>query len=241
MFLQMIQGLKELVFPDNCFLCQSFLNSRHTRQLCDTCLKSIKRNTPPFCATCSRHLDHFTEDSLCQSCRTQKFTYDRAWGACFYEEPVRTLLHNFKYHGKTALRTTCVALMTEFIDVYHMPVQQFDLVCPIPLHPVRLRERGFNQAQLLSDGICRRYQLTHEPHALIRQQATDAQAHLEQKQRFTNLKGAFKMNPSLSVTDKSILLVDDLLTTGATAASAAGTLKEAGAAYVGALTLAMTK
>ena len=241
MLADFFQGIKELAFPDNCILCRAFLGGRHQRQLCPTCLETIQRNVPPFCALCSRHLEQYSDDSLCSACRGQKRPYDRAWGACVYEETMRKLLHAFKYNGKTALRKTFLNLMIEFVNTYHVPLEQFDMATPIPLHPVRLRERGFNQAQLLSEGLCRHTHLIHRPQILVRTRATDTQTILDQKQRWTNLKEAFKMTLSESVGDKAVLLVDDLLTTGATAAAAAETLKEAGAAYVGVITLAITK
>ena len=111
MFADCIQGIKELAFPDNCIVCRTFLNSRHQRQLCPACLKEIPRNTPPFCALCSRHLEEYNEDGLCPACRGQKRSYDRAWGACLYEDRTRQLLHAFKYKGKTALRKTFLNLM----------------------------------------------------------------------------------------------------------------------------------
>jgi ComF family protein len=236
----LLQGVKELIFPDNCYVCRQFLNSRHTRQLCPDCLKTLTPNTPPFCGLCSRHLDFYTVDGLCGSCRGNLRHYDKAWGAYRYDEPMRRLIHSFKYSGKTALRRTFLQLMSAYIENYNVPISQYDIIAPIPLHPTRLRERGFNQAEILSEGLAKHYQKTHRPQLLIRTQLTDSQTVLNQKQRFTNLKGAFKINTSENVTEKSILLVDDLLTTGATADSAAAALKDAGAAHVGIMALSLT-
>jgi len=240
MFADIIAGIRELAFPDNCLLCRAFLNSRHQRQLCPACLQTIKSNVPPSCALCSRHLSQYSADGLCPSCHGGKRSYDRAWGTCIYDEPMRKLLHSFKYTGKTSLRKTFLSFMTSFINTCHVPLEQFDMVCPIALHPARLRERGFNQSELLSEALCRHYHLNHRPQLLCRRQSTQAQALLDQKQRWTNLKDAFRINPSESAADKAILVVDDLLTTGATADAAAACLKEAGAAYVGVLALAIT-
>ena len=240
MLTKFIDGVKGLVFPDNCFLCRAFLNSGHQRQLCPACLQSLKTNAPPFCALCSRHLSQYSDDGLCASCRGSQRYYDRVWGTCLYDEPMRKLLHSFKYTGKTALRKTFLSLMASFIDTYHVPLEQFDMVCPVALHPVRLRERGFNQSELLSEALCRHYRLLHRPQLLVRQQPTGTQALLDQKQRWTNLKDAFKINPSEIPADKAVLVVDDLVTTGATADAAAAALKGAGAAYVGVLALAIT-
>jgi competence protein ComFC len=241
MFADLLAGVRELVFPDNCVLCRTFLNTRHSRQLCGVCMDTIKRNVPPFCLLCSRHLGHYSDDGLCPSCRNTGRHYDRVWAACFYDETIRSLLHSFKYNGKTALRKTLFELIRGFVDTYHVPVRHFDAVVPIPLHAARLRERGFNQSAYLSQALCAHYGLNHVPELLQRSRPTGAQALLDQKQRWTNVEGAFKMNPSMDATEKSILLVDDLMTTGSTANAAAACLKHAGAAHVGVLTLAITE
>ncbi len=241
MFVDLVQGLKELVFPDNCFLCRHFLNSRHQEQLCPSCKASIAPNAPPFCLGCARHLEHFSVDGLCASCRAYPPKYDRSWSVCLYNEPMRNLIHAFKYTNKTGLKKTFDALIQSFVAMYHVPMEEFEAVAPIPLHPTRLRERGFNQAQILSELISQRYQLSHKPHLLIRQRFTGSQTQLPAKERFTNLEGAFKINPSESKIPESVLIVDDLLTTGATINAAAAALKDAGTSYVGAMTLAVTE
>ena len=130
MFVSIIDGIRQLIFPDNCLLCRSFLNSNHQQQLCISCKARITRNTPPFCARCSRHLECFNEDSLCSSCRSQDLEIDRMWGCCVYEEPLSRLIYAFKYNGKTALRKTFVELMQEFITTYHVPLHDIDLIAP---------------------------------------------------------------------------------------------------------------
>ncbi len=240
MLQDVLQGIKELVFPDNCLLCRHYLNSHHQKQLCPACLDAIRPNTPPFCIKCSRHLTVFNTDGLCSSCMKIMYGFDAAWGACLYEDPLPSLVHAFKYHGKTALRKTLTQLMISFIETYHIPLRNFDMVLPMPLHPTRYRERGFNQAELLSQAISKYYDLSHETDILTRWKFTASQTTAEAKQRWTNVSGAFRINNSLKVADKSVLLVDDLLTTAATAHAASSALREAGAAYVGVLTLAIT-
>jgi competence protein ComFC len=240
MWMDLIEGAKQLVFPDNCFLCRRYLNNRHQSQLCQACLATIKRNVPPFCLRCSRHLPYYTVDATCTDCSKNSYHFDRCWSACLYDEELSRLLHAFKYNGKTAWQKTFLMLMRQFIDEYQVPLGQFDFMAPVPLHPARLRERGYNQANLLAQGLCRCYPMAAAPKLLLRTRMTGSQTRLHQKQRWTNLQGAFRINPSIPVAEKSILLVDDLLTTGATADAAAQCLKEAGAAYVGVLTLAIT-
>jgi len=219
-----LQGAFELIFPDNCLLCRQFLNSRHQRQLCTSCLASLELNPTPFSRQTAKSI----------------FAFDQAWSVCLYNEPAQKLLHAFKYNSKTSLCKTFVPLMIEFIDRHHIPLQLFDLITPIPLHPVKLRERGYNQSALLSLALSRHYELLHAESLLIRQKNTHTQTELGAKQRWTNMDGAFKIKNSSDVEGKSIVLIDDLYTTGATLNSAAETLKSAGAARVGALTFSRT-
>ncbi len=241
MLQDLLQGIKELAFPDNCFLCRKYLQSSHQKQLCPSCLSAIVFNTPPFCLKCSRHLTVFNEQGLCLSCIKNNYSFDIAWSACIYEDPLTTLIHAFKYHDKTHLRKFFYNIITDFIDTYHIPLENFDLIVPIPLHPTRYRERGFNQAELLSQMIAERYCLPHRTDILMRWKFTASQTTTTQaKQRWTNVSDAFRINHSSDIADKSVLIVDDLLTTAATAHVASEALKNAGAAYVGVLTLAIT-
>jgi ComF family protein len=236
-----LQGIKELVFPDNCFLCRSYLHSSHQKQLCDQCLSSLPMNRAPFCLQCSRHLSVFTEQGLCSSCLSSSpLALDNATCACLYEEPLPDLLYAFKYHGKTHLRKLFSRLLIEHIDTYHLPIHQFDLIIPIPLHPTRLRERGFNQAALLSAALAQHYQRPHRTDILIRTKLTPSQTQYQAKQRWTNVHDAFRINSFTDIADKHVLIVDDLITTAATVNAASACLKNNGAAYVGALSLAIT-
>ena len=235
-----LQGIQELTFPDNCFLCRQYLNSHHQKQLCASCFSKIQYNIPPFCLRCSRHLSVFNAQGLCTSCLQTNSSFDVAWAACLYQEPLTELVHAFKYHGKTSLRTLFSNLMIDYIETYATPLHRFDMLIPIPLHPTRYRERGFNQAELLGQILAKQFHLHHCANILIRSKYTDSQALSPSKQRWTNVSDAFRIDSSLNIADKSILLVDDLLTTAATANAASSTLKNAGAAYVGVLTLAIT-
>ncbi len=235
-----LRGLTELVFPGHCQACGIFLNGK-TSHLCKPCLQGLTYNTPPFCLKCSRHLNTLGTQGLCQDCSHQDFAFDRAWGACIYDDTLAKLIHAFKYHGKTGLRHTFSDVMIAFIDTYHVPMEQFDLIIPIPLHAVRQRERTFNQSQLLAEILSTHYAIPLDLKALMRERSTETQTVLQAKQRWTNMSSAFKINDPSLIADKSILLVDDLMTTGATTHNAALALKEAGAAYVGVLTLSLAE
>ena len=224
MFQAILQGARDLFFPDNCLLCRQFLNSRHTRQLCSNCLTSLIINPTPFSRQATTHV----------------FAFDQAWSACLYNEAAQKLLHAFKYNSKTSLSKTFVPLMIEFIDRYHIPIDKFDLIAPIPLHPARLRERGYNQSALLSLALSQHFGVVHTEKLLTRQKMTPTQTDLSAKQRWTNMEAAFRIKNPTDAEGKAIILIDDLFTTGATVNSAAETLKNAGAARVCVLTLSLT-
>jgi ComF family protein len=219
-----LQGAFELIFPDNCLLCRQFLNSHHQRQICTNCQARLLPN--PL--------------TLSRQSLPKESAFDQAWSVCLYSETAQKLLHAFKYNNKTSLSKTFVPIMIDFIDRHHIPINEFDVIAPIPLHPTRLRERGYNQSGLLSLPLSKHYGVHHSDHLLLRQKMTPTQTELGAKQRWTNMEAAFKIQNPTDAKDKSILLIDDLFTTGATVHSAAETLKKAGAVRVGVLTFSIT-
>ena len=130
--------------------------------------------------------------------------------------------------------------MISFILRYNLDIKQFDYIMTVPLHPTRYRERGFNQSELLAAGISQHFSIPFLNNHLIKIRPTLNQSLSKRKDRFTNLKGAFRIHHSKKIDGKNILLVDDLITTGMTASETALTLKNAGAKKVGILTLAIT-
>lgn len=208
--------------------------------LCPGCLNQITYNSPPFCVQCSRHLSEPLSRSRCKECRLRKPHFDFAWSACLYSQPLQGLIHQFKYGQKTYLRHIFGQLIISFLRQYRLDIEQFDWVIPIPLSPTRQRERGYNQAQVLAQDIVKEFNLPLSVDNLVRVRHTKNQAQLCEKERWTNIQHAFKIKQSQTTAKKSLLLIDDLLTTGATASEAALTLKEAGARTVGVLTLAIT-
>ena len=129
-------------------------------------------------------------------------------------------------------------LIIEFLQRYQLDIHQFDCVIPVPLFPSRQRERGYNQSQILSEEICRQYSLVLNTHWLKRKRPTQPQVDLKRQERIANMAQAFTVSNRHNLHGKTILLVDDLITTGATASEAAKTLKKAGAQRVGFLALA---
>lgn len=236
-----LQGLCELVFPPYCLKCRTKRLHRFPEEiLCSQCLDRLEHNIPPFCPLCSRHLNHPRYLTKCHSCTHYHLHFDFAWSSLIYNDALKNLLHQFKFNQKTLLQYFFTQTMISFISRYALDINQFDYMMPVPLHPTRYRERGFNQSELLALGISQHFLIPLLNNHLIKIRPTLNQSLSQRKDRFTNLKGAFRIQPSKKICGKNILLVDDLITTGMTASETALTLKNAGAKKVGILTLAIT-
>ncbi|HOD11763.1 MAG TPA: ComF family protein [Candidatus Omnitrophota bacterium] len=232
-----LEAFLNLIYPPQCWLCHATLAERR-QTLCVSCREKIRHNIPPFCARCSRPLEKLSR-SICHQCQKRLPDFDQSWAATIYNDAMKELLHQFKYKGKTGLRHFFADLLFVFIERYKVPVQQFDLLVPMPIHSAKYREREFNQTVLLAELLSKHFSLTCCDHNLARVAHGPAQALLSEKERWTNVQGAFRIRQPQKIKNKSILIIDDLITTGATASSAAITCRKAGARTVGILALSI--
>jgi competence protein ComFC len=238
-FRELFRGLTDLVYPACCILCKNNLGPlEKTHRLCFACQGQLQKNHPPFCRHCSRPLEN-PNHRICRNCQDTTLDFDQAWCAFLFNEPMQKLLHLFKYGHKTSLRHFFSDGILSFIKDYGLDLQNYDLIVPIPLHPTRLRERGYNQSALIADMIAAELNIPVDNNHLTRIRHTPNQARLSQKERWTNIQAAFKIKPHNNFRQKNILLVDDLYTTGSTVSQAAKTLKAAGAMKVTVLTIAI--
>ena len=173
------------------------------------------------------------EYDLCTVCRESLANFDSAYSFGSYEGALRKLVHQFKYGKVESLADPLSKLLIRALPVD----ESFDVVIAMPMHWLKRWARGFNQAELLARPIAGRYGLRLS-YDLRRIRYTKAQAGLTEAARRTNLKDAFAVRRPERIAGKSILLIDDVFTTGATLRTAAGALKTAGAGRVTALTLA---
>jgi ComF family protein len=235
------EGLKDILYPKICLACRQPLKGKTSvdELVCAECWKAIKMNRPPFCRCCGRHLDKQSlSKNICPVCIKKELHFDRAYSACAYEGALKELIHAFKYRQREQLARTLSRPMIRFIKDYSLPLDFIEFILPIPLSADRLREREFNQAEALGGYIAREFNRPLTNDKLYRLRRTKSQTGLKDEERFQNIKGSFAVRNSSILTGKNLLLVDDVLTTGATASEAARTLKEAGAGAVFVLTLA---
>ena len=198
---------------------------------CQDCQQRVSRVPEPNCEICGLPLPRA---GLCKSCKTVRPYYKilRSWS--IFEGPVRNALHKLKYRRNVALGEVLAQGMAGFLLTLNWPV---DLVIPVPLGKKRFRERGYNQVALLARPLAFANGLNYLPNALTRLRETKSQVGLSVLERKENVTGAFFADPSL-VKGKTVLLIDDVATTGATLSSCAQALSNAGALSIYALTLA---
>lgn len=236
----MISALVDIAYPRKCLVCKEKLHiSSQDEPVCAKCLNNIKRNIPPFCSSCGRRLKKTNLiKNICPHCLKSRLHFDRAFSPFTYEGTIKRLIHEFKYKGKDYLGPYLSAMMVEFIKEYDLPINYMDFIIPIPLHKTKLREREFNQAQVLAEFIAKEFKKDVLRDVLKRHRYTKTQTDLEINKRLENVKGSFLVAAPQIIEGKNLLIIDDVLTTGATSSEAAAALKEAGANIVFVLTLA---
>jgi ComF family protein len=205
-------------FNQDCLLCGA---ASGAQLLCDACHHDLPRPA----AACPRCAAPGSGET-CGACLQHPPAFDRAVAALEYTFPVDKLIQSYKYHQQLALARLFGALLHQSVRSQPQP----DAILPLPLHPARLRERGFNQAHEIAKGLAKDLRLPLAPQMARRIVNTAAQASLDWEARKKNMKGAFVCEQPLD--GRHVALVDDVMTSGATLHEAAQTLKRAGAAQV---------
>lgn len=236
----LVRGGIDLLLPRVCASCKKPLQTPDRSQhVCRDCWSRIKKHRPPFCPGCGRSLEQDTlAADACSRCAQTSGQIDRAWSPCEYEGVIQTLIHEFKYKHKEYLAPLLARLMADCLTERAVALSGIDVIVPIPLHPAKLREREFNQSETLARLIAAQLEIPLVPGILVRKRNTRTQTELTPRQRVENLREAFGVTAPAGINGKTLLLVDDVLTTGATVSEAARALKKAGAAAVFALTIA---
>ena len=228
-------ALLAVVIAPSCAACGALLDHPTSGPVCAACWRSILPLTPPLCDACGDPLPAWRATSVslarCPRCRRARRHLDRARAIGEYDGALKAVIHALKYEGRRSLARPLAALMRErAADL----IASADCAVPVPLHASRRRHRGFNQAADLARHLGLPVQ-----HALRRVRATPTQTGLPAAQRHRNLRHAFAMRRfARDVTGCTVLLVDDVSTTGATLDACARVLKRAGAGAVIALTAA---
>ncbi len=237
-------ALLDLVFPAVCPVCGARSDDPPHRPFCARCWADLPLLPGSGCAICGRLFPGLPPALPCDGCRRAPppVGFARAVGA--YRDGLRAAIHALKYGRRTVVARPLAALLAD-AGARLLPTAPgtgpgdlIDALVPVPLHPARLAERGFNQAELLAAPCARAWQRPLLAHALLRRRPTRPQTELDAAARRENVAGAFAVARPEEVRGRRLLLVDDVLTTGATAWAAARALRQGGAAAVGVLVLA---
>ena len=210
----------ELLFPSFCVLCQASLEKGQS--VCLVCLDQLSPT----------HSGMWLEDM------TVGEGLDGVWSAYWYDESMEILIGLLKYDGHRGIADVLGQAVTDCLMV-EVPWQDYDMLVPVPLHRVRRRERGYNQSFLLARAMSRRCQVPVRERVLIRYRWTASQTGLSVVERRENVAGCFRAAPS--VAGQRVLLIDDVLTTGAMVSACAVALQAAGCSEVAVLTVATPK
>jgi len=230
------RGLVSLFYPPFCAVCAGAVGPEET--LCGSCTEKAPRIRPPFCAKCSQPFaGAITGSFTCANCADRELHFEAAVSAYRSRGVVREVIHSFKYGRQIHLRHLLGRWLAETLVDPRLAGRRFDLIVPVPLHPARQRERGFNQAELLATGLRRSSGLPVR-NVLQRTRYTTTQTQFDRSERMENLRGAFRLRRGSNVQDLRMLLVDDVLTTGSTLSECASVLHRAGAISVHAATAA---
>lgn len=231
--------LLNALLPPLCLACETEVSAPHG--FCGGCWQTFHFITPPLCTCCGLPFDFETGLSegpaLCAACLAEKPCFEKARAVFRYDDAARRVLLPFKHHDRTDLAPALARLM---LQAGKELLEEADLLVPVPLHFFRLFMRRYNQAVLLVRALAR---LAHKPallDGLKRIRATPSQGHLSREERRQNVKGAFAVTARArpKLLHKTVLLVDDVVTTGATAHACATALMKAGARRVDVLALA---
>ncbi|RNC71868.1 MAG: ComF family protein [Desulfuromonadales bacterium] len=233
-----LRAFLDILFPPVCHHCKAFIPDGGELHLCAPCLDACDAIVSPLCIVCGAPFG--TEggiDHRCGDCILSPPPFDGARGALLFTGPVQELVHRLKYGRRVHLRRPLALLAQRHLAPFVVAAAP-DLIVPVPLHRSRLRQRGFNQAILIGEVLAKRWGVPLLRTAMVRVRPTATQVALSAEERRANVRGAFAVADPALVAGRRILLVDDVFTTGSTAAECARVLKRTGAAAVFVATVA---
>jgi ComF family protein len=236
-----LDALAAVLFPAPCRICGETLQTASRIPLCEACLGSFERIAEPMCRCCGRPFASpvaaQTLPPLCRLCRAGLYAFDRARSFAIYDDVLAGAIVLLKYEEVTRLGHWFAARLGEIIARSEENFRA-DVVVPVPLHPDRQRERGYNQAELIARPLAERRGLKFGALLLQRTKPRPPQLVLSRSEHWKSVRGAYATRPGVRVDNLRVLLVDDVMTTGATLDACARALRKAGASSVMGLTVA---
>lgn len=235
-----LDGLASVLLAAPCRICDRILTNASRIPICEDCLAAFDRIVDPMCACCGRPfpggVSAESTQSLCRLCRVNFYAFDRARSFATYDETLSEAIVLLKYEQVTRLGHWFADRLAEIVR--SAPNNwQADIVVPVPLHVERRRERGYNQAELIARPLAKRLKLKFVAGLLVRTKPRPAQLVLSRSEHWKSVRGAYSTDKRRHVDNLRVLLVDDVLTTGATLDACARALKKSGASVILGLTV----
>lgn len=222
--------LIDYIYPPRCPICDDIL-AEGKNIPCVKCRHHIRYITSPRCMKCGKQIEDIYAE-YCYDCRKTPHYYTRGIAVWSYQDCMKQSIYNFKYNNK---RENSKFYINEIIRIYGKQIREWraDVIIPIPLHIIRERKRGYNQAKLIAMGISDAVKIPVNDQILVRTVNTRPQKELNDKERIKNLADAFKVTETFKKSQqlhniKKAILVDDIYTTGATMDICAKLLRESG-------------
>jgi len=219
-----------LVYPEVCQLCHGQRANARDGLVCSQCWSRVRFIRPPFCRRCGLPFaGDLTAAFECTNCRELKLHFSSARSAVVAKSTVLEAIHRFKYSRALWFESFLADLLLREA-VPALRGQPWDLIVPVPLHPLKQREREFNQAEVLARHLSAATKIPLQTKILRRVTPTRTQTLLTRDERAKNMSGAFAVPAGVRLDGKKIILVDDVFTTGATTSACAAAVRRAGAA-----------
>ena len=228
------------LYPEVCQICNQEPATPGNGFVGDNCRKNVTKIVPPFCERCGLAFEgDITTAFECSNCRTEKYAFTHARSAAFARTTLLDIIHKYKYNRALWFEPFLGELFAEAAAPVLL-CEHWDMIVPVPLHPLKHAEREFNQAEALARQLANYVAIPVSAACLRRVKPTESQTRLTRAQRAENVRTAFAFNPRASqlVAGKRIIVVDDVFTTGATTNACAKLLRKHGAEAVCVWTLA---
>src|SRR5579875_1786289 len=252
-----IDSLASVLFPAPCLICDETLTTASRIPICHSCFDQFERIVDPLCACCGRPLTAAAPPPVasappegspvgqklelrCRLCRANFYAFDGARSFAVYNRALSEAVLLLKYEQVIPLADWFASRLAQIAAV-SLAEWRPDVVVPVPLHRDRYRERGYNQAELIAKRVARRLKLRHASNLLIRVKPRPPQLVLSRAEHWKSVRGAYATPERMNIDNQRVLLVDDVLTTGATLDACSRALKKAGASAVFGVTVARVR
>lgn len=229
----MVKEFIKWLYPDKCASCGNLMDIHKNEWLCRNCKDAFTEISGPVCKKCGAF--------HCCCPKGESFYFNKNISFFLYDETMRKAIHDFKYGKKLSQGRALGKLMADSLIKSNIDLKDYDYILPVPIHRERLRERGFNQSEILAMEISEKTKIPLNTKIVKRIKDTIPQSTLSYEGRVRNVKNSFKISKANYVCNRNIILIDDIFTTGSTLDAVSKALKEKGASKILSLTLSIAE